>query len=35
MESFFVELTDIGRSHVNTEEIEEELQDDEALIKTE
>ena len=35
MESFFVELTDIGRSHVNKEEIEEELQNDEALIKTE
>ena len=35
MESFFVELTDIGRSHVNKEEISEEIENDEALIETE
>ncbi len=36
MESYFVELTDIGKSHLNKEEISaEDLRDDEALIKAE
>ncbi len=36
MESYFVELTDIGRSHLNREEIvTDDLRDDEAIIRTE
>lgn len=36
MESYFVELTDIGKSHLNKEEItNENLRDDEAIIKAE
>ena len=36
MDSYFVELTDIGRSHLNHEEIDaENIKDDEALIKAE
>ncbi|MCR4633934.1 MAG: zinc-binding alcohol dehydrogenase [Erysipelotrichaceae bacterium] len=35
MESYFVELTGIGESHLNKEEISKDLQADEVLIKTE
>ena len=35
MESYYVELTDIGRSRLSKEEIDTSLKDDEALIKTE
>lgn len=36
MDSYFVELTDIGKAHLNREEISaEDLRDDEALIKAE
>ena len=36
MKSYFVELTDIGKSHLNKEDIEiNDLEDDEAIIKAE
>ena len=36
MKSYFVELTDVGKSHLNSEEINiEDLNDNEAIIKSE
>ena len=36
MESYFVELTDIGKSHLNKEDIDtDNLEDNEAIIKAE
>ena len=36
METYFVELTDVGKSHLNSEEISiEDLQDNEAIIRSE
>ena len=36
MKSYFVELTDIGKSHLNNEKINtDDLQDNEAIIKSE